>query len=147
MLIEVKTKTKRTVNDRSKTFFETYLVDKEIFAEAELSVFQALTSDSTVEGFEILSLRISSIKELYHVNDGDSSYIATLTESYVDEEGVVKTLRYRVLLWADSLAQANARTQEFAREGYDMNVESITAKDISYLQTEETQGGGNGTEG
>lgn len=133
MLLEVKTKVKRHVDDSVKCYSETYLTDVQFFSEAEYAVMDFLHNDNTVESFDVQSIKVSPIKELYHIEDGENTYIATLIDSFTDDCGNVKSLRYKVLLWADSLTQANQRTQNFAREGYDMTVESLTAKPIIYL--------------
>lgn len=134
MLLEIKTKTKRVVDNISKTYSETYLVNKEVFAEAELAVMGYLNNATGVESYEIQSVKLSPIKELYHIEEGENTYITILTDTFTDDRGNVKTIRYKVLLWADSLAEANQKTQEFIREGYDLGVESITAKQITYIQ-------------
>lgn len=134
MLLEIKTKVKREVDNKVKTYIETYLTSKEVFAEAEYAVMQYLQNETGIESFEIQSIKVSNIKELYHIHEGENTYIATLIDTFTDLEGNVKTLRYKVLLWANDLTQANQRTQSFSREGYDMAVESLTAKPITYLE-------------
>lgn len=135
MLIEVKTKTKRTIDNKTKTYSETYLVDKELFAEAEYAVMQHLSAaEGGIVSYEIGGLKLSPIKELYHVGEGENTYISTLIDSFTDDKGNVKTNKYKVLLWADSIAEANTRSQAFAREGYDMKVEGLTEKEITYLR-------------
>ena len=57
MLIEVKVKVQRTVNSKIRKFTETYLIDKEFFAEAEYAVTQYLTEEQNSHLLENFSLR------------------------------------------------------------------------------------------
>jgi len=134
MLLEIKVKVKRNVDNKTKIYCETYLTSKEVFAEAELAVMQHFSNETGVESYEILSIKVSNLKELYNINEGENTYIVTLLDTFTDLEGNVKSLKYKVLLWADNLTQANQRTQNFVREGYEMTVESLTAKPIYYIQ-------------
>ena len=132
MLIEVKAKTKRTVDNKPKKKLEVYLVDKQFFSEAEYAVTALLTDDA--EEFEIQSLRLSPIKEIAHQFTGDCPFVATLKDIWTEDDGTEKYLRYKVLLWADNLTQANQRVQELAREGYDMLIEGIKQVDYEYIR-------------
>lgn len=100
--------------------------------------------EGTVENFEIQSLRISPIKEVADQFTGEYTFIATLKDIFHDDEGNEKTLKYKVLLWADNLTQANQNVHQLAREGYDMQIEGIKQVDYEYLveqtnQEEETE--------
>ena len=111
------------------------------FTEAEYAVLQALNEEQTshlVEEFEIQSLRISAIKEIATQYQGTTSFVATLKDIWHDDDGTEKSLRYKVLLWADDLTQANQRVQELSREGYDMLIEGIKQVDYEYLSGEES---------
>lgn len=131
MLIEVKVKTKRTVDNKPKKKLEVYLVDKQFFSEAEYTVTALLTDNA--EEFEIQSLRLSPIKEIANQFTGDCPFVATLKDIWTEDDGTEKYLRYKVLLWADNLTQANQRVQELAREGYDMLIEGIKQVDYEYI--------------
>lgn len=141
MLIEVKAKTKR-VEESGKVHraTETYLTDRELFAEAEAAVTEQLGEEQAshlLEEFEIQSLRISSIREICDQYRGEQSFVATLKDIFVDDNGVEKPTRYKVLLWADDLTQCNQRVQEIVRQGYSMKIESILEKDFIYLDARE----------
>ena len=145
MLVEVKVKVSRIVEGKTKKLSETYILNKEFFAQAEYDVQSLITRDvevGTVDTFEIQSIKISQIKELAYNQQGETTFIATLKDVQLDEKGNEKALRYKVLLWADSLTQADRRAHDLAREGYDMTVEGIKQVDYIYLteieETEET---------
>jgi len=56
-----------------------------------------------------------------------------LCDTFTDDAGNEKTLRYKVLLYADSLTQCGERILSFAKQGYDMAVESIRQTDMILL--------------
>lgn len=140
MLIEVKVKVVRVIDNKKKKCSETYITDKDFFTEAEYAVTSKLNdemSDGTVDSFEIQSLRLSPIKEIAEQYEGEYSYIATLKDTFHDDNGNEKQLRYKVLLWANDLTSATAHTRELQHEGYDMLVEGLKEVNYTYLTNEE----------
>lgn len=136
MLIEVKVKVTRTIDAKKRKLFETYILEKEFFAEAEYVVTSLLNNEvteGTAESFEIQSLRVSTIKEIVHQYEGTTSFIATLKDTYLDEVGNEKTMKYKVLLWANDLTSATANIRQLQREGYDMSVEGLKEVNYTYL--------------
>ena len=136
MLIEVKVKVARIIDGKTRKRTENFVVDKEFFAEAEYAVTENLNneiSQGIVDSFEIQSLKISQIKEVASQFDGDDTFIATLKDIWLADDGTEKSLKYKVLLWADDLTQANSHIQQLAREGYDMQIEGIKQVDYEYL--------------
>lgn len=134
MLIEVKTKVSRKIDNKIKKTMETYLINKEFFSEAEYVVTDYLTKEDIVESIDIQSLRISPIKEIADQYEGEYSFMATLKDSWEEDDGTVKYLRYKVLLWADNLTQANQRVQALSKQGYDMMIEGIKQVNYQFLQ-------------
>ena len=126
MLIEVKARVKRTIGGKTKSRLETFLKDT-------CSLF--VQTQGLVEDFEILSIRQSPIKEICLQYNGGNAYIASLTDVFHDSKGNEKTLRYKVLLWADNLSQANQRVADLAAQGYDMHIEGIKEVNWEYLAT------------
>lgn len=137
MLIEVKVKVSRIIDAKIRKRTETFLVpDCELFVNAEHQVMQSLTQEQqsgVVEEFEIQSLRISPIREICTQFQGESTFIATLKDIFLDDSGNEKLLKYKVLLWANNLTQANQHIQQLSHEGYDMQVEGIKQVDYEYL--------------
>lgn len=140
MLVEVKVKVSRIIDGKTRKRTETYIIpDCELFVNAEHAVMQKLAEEQEaglVENSEILSLKQSSIKEICEDTLPGSafSFIATLKDLFHDDNGNEKSLRYQVLLWANDLSQANQRTQQLARQGYDMQIEGIKQVDYEYIQ-------------
>lgn len=144
MLIEVKAKVSRIIDSKLRKRTETYLIDKELYAEAEYAVMSSLANEQelgTVESSEIVSLRQSPIKEICEDTMPGSAFtfIATLKDIFHDDNGNEKSMRYKVLLWANDLSQANQRTQQLARQGYDMQIEGIKQVEYEYLTGQENE--------
>lgn len=157
MLVEVKAKVARIIDGKTRKRTETFIVpDCELFVNAEHQVMQSLIEEQNaglVDNFEVQSLRISPIKEVCtqwledYTMSGFSPFIATLKDIFHDDNGNEKSLKYKVLLWANSHSQALQRVQELARQGYDMQIEGIKQVDVEYLgeqsnqEEEETENG------
>lgn len=142
MLIEVKAKVSRIIDSKLRKRTETYLIDKELYAEAEYAVMSSLANEQelgTVDSSEIISLRQSPIKEICEDTMPGSAFtfIATLRDIFHDDNGNEKSMRYKVLLWANDLSQANQRAQQLARQGYDMQIEGIKQVEYEYLTEQE----------
>lgn len=142
MLIEVKAKVAWKIDNKIKKKLETYIIDKEIFAEAEYAVMKLLNdaiNDSTVESFEITSLRLSVVKEIITQYDGESSFIATLRDTMLQDDGSEKQIKYKVLLWANNISEAITHTREIAQQGYDMQIDSLKEVNYTYLNSEDNE--------
>ena len=140
MLVEVKVKVARIIDNKTRKRTESCLTDVEIFANAELSVMQHYSqeqSEGLIEDYEIQSLRISPIKEVATQFNGQFTYVATLKDIWLDNDGTEKTLKYKVLLWAEDTADATSNVLQLARQGYDMLIESIKQVDYEYLTEQE----------
>lgn len=136
MLIEVKVKVARVIDSKVRKRVETFVVDKEFFSEAEYRITQYLTqeqSEGLVDNFNIVSLKEATIKEVASQFEGSFSFIATLKDIWLDDDGTEKNLKYKVLLWADDLTSANTNVHQLAREGYNMQIEGIKQVDYEYL--------------
>jgi hypothetical protein len=62
-----------------------------------------------------------------------------LKDIFHEDDGTEKTLRYKVLLWANSLTEANSNVQLLAHEGYDMQIEGIKQADYEYLTSQDNE--------
>lgn len=147
MLIEVKTKVAWIIDAKVKKKQETFIVDKEVFAEAEYAVMHLLggyQQEGTVESFEILSLKTSSIKEIVTQYQGEVSFVASLRDIFLQDDGTEKVLKYKILLWAGNISEAMNHVREIASQGYDMQIDSLKEINYTYLNTEEN---GEETEG
>lgn len=139
MLIEVRVKVARIIDGKTRKRTETYVVDScELYSNAEYRVMSALVQeqeDGTVENFEIQSLKLSQIKEIDNqtIDNTLPSFVATLIDIFLQDDGTEKKMKYKVLLWADNLTAANRRANELSHQGYDMQIEGIKQVDYEYL--------------
>ena len=143
MIVEVKVKVARIIDGKTRKKIETFIVpDCELFVNAEHTVMSSLTNDgNTVEEYQIQSLKLSQIKEIADQFSGEHNYIATLKDTFHEDDGTERTMKYKVLLWANNLAQANTNVGQMAREGYNMQVEGIKQVDYEYLAEQSNQEG------
>jgi len=141
MLIEVKVKVARVIDGKTRKRTETYVMDKEFFSQAEYAVTELLNEDTTIEDFQIQNLKLSQIKEIddQSINNSIPSFIATLIDIFLHDDGTEKKLKYKVLLWADNLTAANRRANELSHQGYDMQIEGIKQVDYEYLAEQTNQ--------
>lgn len=148
MLIEVKVKVARIIDGKTRKRTETCVLDKELFSEAEYAVMNSYTAEQEeglIDYFEIQSLKISPIKEICtqwlqdYTLSGYPAFLATLKDIWLADDGTEKTLKYKVLLWAETLTQANQRVQQLAREGYNMQIEGLKQVDYEYLVEQTNQ--------
>jgi hypothetical protein len=144
MLIETRVKTKKEIDGKTIKGTANFLTDSETLVDALATVINHLNvmqSSHLIEDADIISCKQSSIKEVATQFEGDKSYVATLKDTWIDEVGDEKTMRYKVLLYAADLTECNQRVQELSREGYDMKVESLTEVEMEYLLNNDTDNG------
>ena len=136
MLIEVKVKVARVIDNKTRKRIETYILNREFFSQAEYAITELLNEEEQsglIEDFYITSLRESGIKEIVDKFKGDFSFLATLKDIWLEDDGTEKYLKYKVLLWADSPSQAMSNTLQLSKEGYDMQIEGIKQVNYEYL--------------
>lgn len=142
MLIEVKAKVAWKIDGKVKKKIETYILDKEVFAEAEYEVLSLLNQDKIdgeVEDFEITGLKLSVVKEIITQYEGDRTFIATLRDTTLLDDGSEKVIKYKVLLWANNIAEAMAHTREITQQGYDMQIDGLKEVNYTYLNSQENE--------
>lgn len=138
MLIEVKAKVAWKIDDKVKKKIETYIIDEEVFAQAEYAVMSHLEqykSDGEVEDFEITGLKLSIVKEIITQYEGDYTFIATIRDTTLLDDGSEKVIKYKVLLWANNIAEAMTHTREIAQQGYDMQIDGLKEVNYTYLNS------------
>lgn len=133
MLIEVKAKVAWKIDGKVKKKIETYIINEEVFAQAEYAVMSHLEqykTDGEVEDFEITGLKLSIVKEIITQYEGDHTFIATLRDTTLLDDGSEKIIKYKILLWANNIGEAMTHTREIAQQGYDMQIDGL--KEVNY---------------
>lgn len=142
MLIEVKAKVAWKIDGKVKKKIETYIIDEEVFAQAEYAVMSHLErykSDGEVEDFEITGLKLSIVKEIITQYEGDHTFIATLRDTTLLDDGSEKIIKYKILLWANNIAEAMTHTREIAQQGYDMQIDGLKEVNYTHLNSIENE--------
>ena len=142
MLIEVKAKVAWKIDGKVKKKIETYIIDEEVFAQAEYAVMSHLEqykTDGEVEDFEITGLKLSIVREIITQYEGDYTFIVTLRDTTLLDDGSEKTIKYKVLLWANNIAEAMTHTREIAQQGYDMQIDGLKEVNYTYLNSQENE--------
>lgn len=142
MLIEVKAKVAWKIDGKVKKKIETYIIDEEVFAQAEYAIMSHLEqykSDGEVEDFEITGLKLSIVKEIITQYEGDHTFIATLRDTTLLDDGSEKIIKYKILLWANNIAEAMTHTREIAQQGYDMQIDGLKEVNYTHLNSIENE--------
>ena len=142
MLIEVKAKVAWVIDTKVRRKLETFILDREVFAEAEYAVMSMLNNnvnDGTVESYEILGMKVSQVKEIVTQYQGENTYVASLRDTFLQNDGTEKTIRYKVLLWANNISDAMTNTRGIASQGYDMQIDSLREVNYIYLNSQRNE--------
>lgn len=142
MLIEVKAKVAWIIDNKVRKKTETYILDKEVFAQAEYEVMSLLTNhkeEGIVDSFELLGIKVAAVKEIITQFEGEHSFIASLRDTYLQEDGTEKTVRYKVLLWANSISEAMSHTRDIARQGYDLQIDGLREVNYTYINHQDNE--------
>lgn len=112
-------------NGNDKGVNEKYIIENaETFTEVE-TVLTEMYGNLTC--FDVAAIKRSKLKEILNecATETDCVYIATLQDTFVDDEGNEKYTEYQVALFADSMDDAYAKTKEHVRQGYDLTIVGI----------------------
>lgn len=142
MLIEVKAKVAWIIDNKVRKKTETYILDKEVFAQAEYEVMSLLTThkeEGVVDSFELLGIKVAAVKEIITQFEGEHSFIASLRDTYLQEDGTEKTVKYKVLLWANSISEAMSHTRDIARQGYDLQIDGLREVNYTYINHQDNE--------
>lgn len=145
MLVEVKAKVSWIIDTKIRKKPETYIADCEFFSQAEYAVTALLNvykEEGTVDSFEITAIQISAVKEIITQYQGENSFIATLRDTIILDDGSEKQIRYKVLLWADNINEAMTHTREIVSQGYNMKIDGLKEVNYKYIPTENHEDSG-----
>lgn len=124
MLYEIKAR----YTDGDKTVKVHYLLDAELFAQAEVKVYEQLKDKADVD---VISIKRSTIKEVIKIDNDLDYYVATISDTYTDDKGNEKIIRYKQLLPAASIGEAQEAINDYLKQGYDMRLDAIKLTTIN----------------
>ena len=125
MMYEVKA---RYTADDDKTVKVHYLLDAELFGQAELKVYEQLKDKADVD---VVNIKRSTIKEVIKENNDLDYYVATISDTYTDDKGKETIIRYKQLLAAASIGEAQEAITDYLKQGYDMRLDAIKLTTIN----------------
>lgn len=123
MMYEVKAR----YTEGDKTVKVHYLLDAELFGEAEAKAYEKLQDHMDVD---VVSIRRSAIREVIRTDNLRSYYCATIATVFVDSEKE-KTIKYKILLPAATIEEAQKAVSELLQQGYDMRLDAIKLTTIN----------------
>lgn len=124
MLYEIKAR----YTDGDKTVKVHYLLDAGLFAQAEAKVYEQLKDKADVD---VISIKRSTIKEVIKIDNDLDYYVATISDTYTDDKGNEKIIRYKQLLPAASIGEAQEAINDYLKQGYDMRLDAIKLTTIN----------------
>ena len=134
MYYEITDRVKRVKDDGTeKEVNERYITDCLTFAEAEQKGMEAYSADNT-DG-DVVAVKRSNVKEIVNENEEKQHYFkATIVDTFTDDNGNEKELKYYVLIRADNLTEATAKANEYMRQGLEnLRLDGIVKTNILEL--------------
>ena len=134
MYYEITDRVKRVKDDGTeKEVNERYITDCLTFAEAEKKGMEAYSADNT-DG-DVVAVKRSNVKEIVNENEEKQHYFkATIVDTFTDNNGNDKELKYYVLIRADNLTEATSKANDYLRQGLsDMRLDGIVKTNILEL--------------
>lgn len=123
MWYEIKLKVeKENSKGELKEIKEHFIVDCELFAEAEFAGMNQYNNQS-----DVFAITRSKIREIVNDKENDKPfYKATIVDVFVNDDGTEKETKYPVLVCAKDLAEATRITEDYMRQGLtDMRLNKI----------------------
>lgn len=110
-------------NDRSlKRQF--ILENFETFSEVEQKLYDEFGLEA---GFEVCAIKISKIKEVANSREtaDDNIYLAELQDTFVDDNGAEKQLKYKIAFHSKTFDTAKLFISNYAQQGYNLELVSL----------------------
>ena len=110
-------------NDKEVT--DKYIVENQyLFAEAEQK-----GRELDLNSPEVMAIKISPIREFVNkptYQESEAIYIATIVDTFINDDGSEKKTKYKVALYALSTSNANVKINDYMAQGLnDMECEKI----------------------
>lgn len=133
MFFEAKLRVEKTLDTgEQKEVKEHYIMDAELFAEAEKMMFELYPNQK----IDVFSIGRSDIREIINEKeDGKPFFKATVIDVFTDDEsGKEKETKYYMLVCAENTVEATLLVNEYLKQGYNLRLDGIKrVKIIDYL--------------
>lgn len=134
MLFEAKLKVEKTLDSgEQKEVKEHYILDAELFAEAEKMMFELYPN----QAIDVFCVARSDIREIINEKEEDKPFFkATVIDIYTDEiTGKEKEIKYHMLVCAENVVDATLLVNEYLKQGYNLRLDGIKrVKIIDYIR-------------
>ena len=99
---------------RDKEVLERYICDVEFFSEAEQKGIDLYNGEG-----DVVAIRRSNVYEIVNESheENDKLFKAQISSIFINDDGKEKEQKYHVLLWADSVNDANKKMQDYMKAG------------------------------
>ena len=133
MFFEAKLRVEKTLDTgEQKEVKEHYIMDAELFAEAERMMFELYPNQK----IDVFSIGRSDIREIINEKEDDKPFFkATVIDVFTDDEtGKEKETKYYMLVCAENTVEATLLVNEYLKQGYNLRLDGIKrVKIIDYL--------------
>ena len=132
MFFEAKLREKTHDTGEQKEVKEHYIMDAELFAEAEKMMFELYPNQK----IDVFSIGRSDIREIINDKEDDKPFFkATVIDVFTDDEtGKEKETKYYMLVCAENTVEATLLVNEYLKQGYNLRLDGIKrVKIIDYL--------------
>lgn len=112
-------------NGEGKTVKEQYLVDNcNLFAEVEDAMYVGFDG---YKDLDVIAVKRSRIKEIINTrqSEDDLIWMAELQDTFVDDDGKEKYIKYKVVLYSKTFDTAKAFISEYIKQGYNLALVSL----------------------
>lgn len=138
MFFEAKLRVEKTLDTgEQKEVKEHYIMDAELFAEAEKMMFELYPNQK----IDVFSIGRSDIREIINEKEDDKPFFkATVIDVFTDDEtSKEKETKYYMLVCAENTVEATLLVNEYLKQGYNLRLDGIKrVKIIDYLPYQPT---------
>ncbi len=124
MFFEAKLRVEKTLDTgEQKEVKEHYIMDAELFAEAEKMMFELYPNQK----IDVFSIGRSDIREIINEKEDDKPFFkATVIDVFTDDEsGKEKETKYYMLVCAENTVEVTLLVNEYLKQGYNLRLDGI----------------------
>lgn len=127
MFYELNIKVKR-LNEKGeeKEVVEKYITDKLLFSEVECVGLELYNNEC-----DVCAIKRSKVTEIVNAKEDEKPFFRVVVcDVFTNDDGVEKEIDYQVLVCAKDVKSANEKVLEHMKQGYNMEVKSVSRTKI-----------------
>lgn len=118
--------TRMDKNGNDKEVVEKYITDKNLFSEAECVALELYNNDC-----DVVAIRRSKITEIINAKEVENPFFkAVVCDTFLNDDGSEKEVDYHILVCAKDVKDATERVLDYMKQGYSMELKSISRTKI-----------------